>query len=189
MRVHEIVTCSEVEGPGKRFVIWTQGCSIRCHGCFNTAAQDENAGTDMRVGEILAQIRAARSDFSITGITIAGGEPFDQYESLEALISCSKLFFPELNIMLYTGYELGKILSSDKNRVSEFVDILIHGPFVKSKSPDSRRWIGSTNQGIRFNNLELEKALTPWPLRDFKSEVIISENEIAICGEAVKLDL
>lgn len=188
MRIHNFVRCSEVEGPGKRFAIWTQGCSIKCPGCFNEAAQDNKSGKEMRITEILAEIKIAMKTEGIIGVTIAGGEPFDQADELDTLVCCIKFFFEGLNVLVYTGYDIGVILSKEKQAsLLEFIDVLIYGPFMQAQSPDSRRWIGSRNQGVRFNNKKLETELTPWPKEDFRSEIEICDSEIIICGNAVKL--
>ena len=142
----------------------------------------------MRTTEILAEIKIAMETEGITGVTIAGGEPFDQADELDTLVCCIKFLFEGLNVLVYTGYDIGVILSKEKQAsLLEFIDVLIYGPFMQAQSPDSRRWIGSRNQGVRFNNKKLETELTPWPKEDFRSEIEICDSEIIICGNAVKL--
>jgi len=184
MRIHAIVPCTEVEGPGRRFAIWTQGCDILCPGCFNTQAQSITGGYDMSIDEIMQRILLGADKHYLTGVTIAGGEPLLQVLELDALLTRIKR--TNLNIMLYTGRKLAEI-SWPISDVIRKADILISEPFVKSLAPDSRRWVGSTNQIISFFNESLKEKLTPWPLEDHKSEIIIGDDDITICGNAVDL--
>lgn len=71
-------------GPGKRYVIWTQGCEKRCPGCINPEGRDPSGGYEKSVPELIGSIAAAGD---ITGVTVSGGEPFLRYEELRELDS------------------------------------------------------------------------------------------------------
>jgi anaerobic ribonucleoside-triphosphate reductase activating protein len=82
MRIHQILEMSNANGPGLRFVIWVQGCYRKCRGCFNSETHDPYGGYELEVSKIIEQIPLAK----VSGITISGGEPFEQAEELLALL-------------------------------------------------------------------------------------------------------
>ena len=79
LRIAETVPESIVDGPGIRYVIFTQGCPHGCPGCHNPQTHDFSGGRDADMKEILAQISG---NPLISGVTFSGGEPFMQAEAL-----------------------------------------------------------------------------------------------------------
>jgi pyruvate formate lyase activating enzyme len=81
-RIHSIETCGTVDGPGIRYVIFTQGCLLRCQYCHNPDTRDPFAGKEVTVDEIIDDIKRYHSyiTFSGGGVTITGGEPLLQPE-------------------------------------------------------------------------------------------------------------
>ena len=189
MRLHNLIENTLVEGPGLRTAIWLQGCEANCPGCFNKAANDlsPNAGYEASVEILMQKLRANKS---ITGITIAGGEPLLQVEELTELLRRVSAELTHLNILLYTGYDLKKLMSNQRyHDCCGLADVIIFGPFIQALSPDSRRWIGSRNQEAMLLSDKLVPELDPWPLEDNKSEIEISSDGrvLNVCGNEVKL--
>jgi anaerobic ribonucleoside-triphosphate reductase activating protein len=98
--VHAVLPRSRANGPGLRYVIWTQGCTLACPGCFNPethplsqpnaplvpAAPQPTA--EALAGAVLAEAaRAARDGSPLDGVTLTGGEPLEQPEALAAFTS------------------------------------------------------------------------------------------------------
>ncbi|MEQ9360019.1 pyruvate formate-lyase-activating protein [Coleofasciculus chthonoplastes] len=81
-RIHSLETCGTVDGPGIRFVIFTQGCPLRCLYCHNPDSRCIREGQEVTVDELMTQIPKYRSymRFSGGGVTITGGEPLMQPE-------------------------------------------------------------------------------------------------------------
>lgn len=81
-RIHSIETCGTVDGPGIRYIIFTQGCLLRCQYCHNPDTRDPFEGQEATVDELIADIKTYRSylNFSGGGVTITGGEPLLQPE-------------------------------------------------------------------------------------------------------------
>lgn len=79
-RIHSIETCGTVDGPGIRFVVFTQGCPLRCLYCHNPDCQDIHGGSVVTVDEIMAQIEHTKPYLRSGGVTISGGEPLMQPE-------------------------------------------------------------------------------------------------------------
>lgn len=139
------IDTSFIYGPGKRFVIWTQGCSIRCPGCWNNDMWSFDKRNLISVKKLF-KIITAQSD--IEGITLLGGEPLDQYDDVLALLRLCKT--SALSVMLFTGYETAEMQQAGRSAIFEYVDILISGPYQKDKRTLNAQWIGSTNQVIHF---------------------------------------
>ena len=145
MRVAEIVESSRIYGPGSRTVLWLQGCSIQCEGCWNDELWSFSGGKKMSSDEII-QILQNNTD---GGLTLLGGEPLDQAPAvLELIEKCHKSGF---DVMLYTGYELEE-LSKVQKQCAEQSDIVIHGRYVDELRSENLLWRGSTNQKILIKN-------------------------------------
>ena len=146
MNIAHIEKQSFIYGPGSRFVLWTQGCSIRCKGCWNRAMWDFTPKYDISVSELINQITGLGE--KIEGVTILGGEPLDQYE--ETLILLQLCAAAGLSAMLFTGYELQEITQKGMSDIQKYLDILITGRYDEAKRTLRHQWIGSTNQEIHF---------------------------------------
>lgn len=176
MRINSILKVSEANGPGKRGVVWVQGCGRKCEGCFNPKTQSYSGGKEMQVSSILRGFNLEE----ISGITVSGGEPFDQAEELKELLELAKK--NNLNTLVYSGYTY-KELSLSKRDVLNYCDYLIDGPYKKD-IPSKCRWAGSGNQ--RFLELEkgeIKKDLTESDEYSKTAEIIIDETgNITVTG-------
>lgn len=83
-KIHSIESCGTVDGPGIRFVIFTQGCPLRCQYCHNPDSWEYNTDNLMSVEEILHQYNGVK-EFCTGGITVTGGEPLVQIEFVTEL--------------------------------------------------------------------------------------------------------
>jgi len=94
-RVHSLETFGTMDGPGIRFVLFLQGCALRCRYCHNPDTWDMSAGREMSVGEALAEIEPYLDYYwqSGGGITISGGEPTLQAPFVAALLREAKSRF------------------------------------------------------------------------------------------------
>ncbi len=84
--VHSIETLGAVDGPGLRFVLFLQGCPLRCKFCHNPDTWRFEGGEEVTVGEQVKQILRYRSYIKSGGVTISGGEPLRQAEFCLAMI-------------------------------------------------------------------------------------------------------
>lgn len=90
-RIHSIESFGTVDGPGVRFVVFVQGCPMRCAYCHNPDTWPMVGGTEMSVAEILEQYERNRSFYTTGGITVTGGEPLMQIDFLiELFTECKK---------------------------------------------------------------------------------------------------
>lgn len=159
MNLSHILHRSSIYGPGERFVLWTQGCSIHCPGCWNRDTWDFKPKQERSTGEILTMIQAEASH--IEGVTILGGEPFDQYD---ALLDLAKAIQPtRLSLLVYSGYTLQQLQQTGKDTILPYLDILIDGPYRAHQRNTNLTWRGSSNQTIRiisprYQALQIEEA-------------------------------
>jgi len=140
---------SENSGPGKRTVIWLQGCRKRCEGCVNPHLHSFTDREWVEVADLAALLLAIKG---IEGITVFGGEPLLQYRALAPLLGAVKA--GGLTVMLYTGflYEELQAAAASYGAMAEILaatDILVDGPYIVTED-HNEMWRGSANQRILF---------------------------------------
>ncbi len=149
MRVANIKTYSLIYGFEPCFVIWTQGCPLHCKGCWNQDTWDFHGGYEISIDDILGQIEIQRkSEKPISAVTILGGEPFYQYESLSALVSGIRAM--DLGIICYSGYEIDELVAMKKDSIFRDIDVLISGRYEESLRDTTLQLRGSSNQTLTF---------------------------------------
>jgi anaerobic ribonucleoside-triphosphate reductase activating protein len=110
MLLHGFVPISRANGPGRRAVIWFQGCSLHCPGCFNSKTHAfEGVPTDNT--EIVERVLALHETGEIEGATFSGGEPMQQAQSLLELLKTLRADrpTPRLSFGMFTGYTLPEL--------------------------------------------------------------------------------
>ena len=137
---------SHIYGPGIRFTIWMQGCSIRCPGCWNNDMWDFCTGQEYSVEMLLQKICEHKEE--IEGVTFLGGEPLDQYTELLWLVK--QLQKQNLSVMLFTGYEMEELRQQCKTELFMYTDIMITGRYIASQRNTELQWRGSANQEVHF---------------------------------------
>jgi len=137
---------TRAEGPGVRTAIWVQGCAIRCPGCFNPHMWSFRGGERVAPQELVARILAAGTD----GLTLLGGEPFDQAAALAEVASGVRQ--AGRSVMTFTGYTRARLrdaVDAGRDDVAALLgetDLLVAGPFLRDRIDTDRPWVGSTNQ-------------------------------------------
>lgn len=89
-RIHSIESFGTVDGPGVRFVIFLQGCPMRCAYCHNPDTWELNAGTPASPAKIMERYERNKSFYKDGGITVTGGEPLLQLDFLIELFTLAK---------------------------------------------------------------------------------------------------
>jgi anaerobic ribonucleoside-triphosphate reductase activating protein len=148
VRLSGIEEESIVDGPGLRYVLFTQGCPHRCQGCHNPQTHSYDGGFLLTVSAILEQ---TESNPLLSGITFSGGEPFLQAEALCAIAQAVQA--AGKNVMSYSGYTFEQLVHRAHNdiwtaRLLELTDILVDGPYVESLRDLELPFRGSSNQRI-----------------------------------------
>ena len=137
-------------GKGKRIAIWVQGCSLICKNCISKTLQTKNGGKNIEIEYLVNEIIKVNQDFS--GISITGGEPFQQYKELMAFCATVKKM-TNLEIYVFSGYYLKELYQLFPDKLFlKYIDFLLDGRYEKDKH-DDRNVRGSTNQSLyRFIN-------------------------------------
>ena len=148
MRIARIWHNTASEGPGLRTAIWLQGCSIGCHGCINPHLWSFQGGQEVNIEDLADEILG----LDVEGITLLGGEPFDQaaecYELSRRVRDGGK------GVVTFSGYTYEKLLKEERSDWASLLsvtDLLVDGPYESELPEEDRAWVGSTNQ--RFLNL------------------------------------
>jgi anaerobic ribonucleoside-triphosphate reductase activating protein len=147
LKIHQLLNASRTNGPGLRAVVWTQGCSLGCPGCFNPETHDFKPGERVSI-DVLASTLLDLAP-GIEGITISGGEPFQQAPALAELLHIVRRSSP-LSVIVFSGYtlpELNKIPAA--SRVLASIDLLIAGRYVQA-SRLAAGLVGSVNKTLHF---------------------------------------
>jgi anaerobic ribonucleoside-triphosphate reductase activating protein len=148
LNLASIVERTEAEGPGARFAVWAQGCRIGCADCCNPHLWSHEPAQTWRVSALLERIRAARVRHpDLEGVTLIGGEPFEQDTALAPLARALRA--DGLSVLAFTGHLLEELQERGSPLLTE-VDLLVDGPYVQALRTTTRRWIGSTNQRLHF---------------------------------------
>lgn len=148
IRVAGIVNESIVDGPGIRLVVFAQGCKHKCPDCHNKHTHSFAGGELIEVGEIINRIK---SNPLLDGITLSGGEPFEQAEVLAVLAKEAKKL--GCDVITYTGYSYEEILRN-KYKIEgwadliNLTDVLVDGKFETKQKNMMLRFRGSENQRI-----------------------------------------
>jgi anaerobic ribonucleoside-triphosphate reductase activating protein len=151
LSIAQIVSCTEAEGPGRRFALWFQGCPLRCPGCCNPEMLPFAGGTPIAVSVVIEQIEDAALRHGVEGITLLGGEPLAHAAAAAGLARAVRE--RGLTVMVFSGYTLEQARSLPDPAVAALVsltDILVDGPYLRDQPETRRRWIGSVNQRIHF---------------------------------------
>ena len=156
MHIGEIITADSANGLGIRVSIFVSGCTNRCKGCFQPQTWDFEYGRPY-TPEIEEFIISELSKSYYDGLTILGGEPFEQSNQREIvkLIRRVKKELPDRNIWIYTGFTYDKDLVKGGCRYIECTDeildntdILVDGRFVDELKKITLKFRGSSNQRI-----------------------------------------
>lgn len=139
-----------INGKGLRVSLFVSGCTIHCEGCFNKEAQDFNYGkpfTNVEEDEIITHLKNEKIKYK--GLSILGGEPFDNTEGLIPFVKRVKFECPDKDIWIWSGYTKEQILKDEKKKeLFELCNYAVVGPFLKHLKDLTLQFRGSTNQEI-----------------------------------------
>jgi anaerobic ribonucleoside-triphosphate reductase activating protein len=139
-----------VLGPGTRVGIWTQGCTIGCPGCLSRDTWDPDPRTAVPVDAVLGWLESLSGP--VDGVTISGGEPFQQPAALAALlrgIHRWRAAAPgDVDVLVYSGYAFSRLTRSARTReILAWCDAVVAGPYVERRN-DGSPLRGSANQRL-----------------------------------------
>ncbi|HEY7482861.1 MAG TPA: 4Fe-4S single cluster domain-containing protein [Streptosporangiaceae bacterium] len=137
-----------VLGPGRRAGIWTQGCTIGCPGCLSRDTWDADPRTAVPVDAVLGWLGSLPGP--VDGVTISGGEPFQQPAALLALLRGIRAWrgTAEVDVLVYSGYTFSRLTRHARTReLLDWCDAVVTGPYVQRRG-DGGPLRGSANQRL-----------------------------------------
>lgn len=169
-------------GPGKRVALWTSGCSRHCDGCANPELWERSGSQRMDVDTVWNMFRTILDNNEAGGITLTGGEPFEQAEGLTELLSKIRQNY-DVNILSFSGF-LYEELREDQEKAAllSYLDVLIDGAYVKEKNDGKAALRGSSNQRILFLNKGCEEEYREYLKNGRQIQNYIYDHEILSVG-------
>jgi anaerobic ribonucleoside-triphosphate reductase activating protein len=152
-------------GPGKRLLLFTQGCSLHCKGCVNKHLWQFGVGANITVEEVLELCQ------DVEGITLHGGEPLDQSEGVLEIVKALKSVGK--TVILFTGYQYKELSKSSQKRVWSLSDLVVSGRYIEEKRNIYLQFRGSTNQRVYRHKGKYKD----YQIKDGKSVAVIRLNE------------
>ena len=180
-KVHHPITAL---GPGRRVGVWVQGCTVGCRGCLSLDTWAVGDAGIPVVQVARSVVRAIGDDPTITGITISGGEPSEQCDSLVTLLDAVRRELPSdavIDVLLYSGLSWRRLSAQHPELLSR-VDAVIPEPFVASKAPGGR-WRGSSNQPLLLlTDLARQRYANVDDARDPSFQVVVQDGRLWTVG-------
>jgi anaerobic ribonucleoside-triphosphate reductase activating protein len=165
MNYADIKYCDVANGLGIRVSLFVSGCTHHCKGCFNEVTWDFNYGKPFTENEIQQILEYLKPDY-INGLTLLGGEPFEQVnqQGLLPLLRRVREEYPDKSTWCFTGYDYEKdILGTmcgiwpETSEMLSYIDVLVDGEFREELKNLSLRFRGSSNQRIILVKPSLEQ--------------------------------
>jgi anaerobic ribonucleoside-triphosphate reductase activating protein len=149
LRVHAVMELSTVNGPGARAVIWVQGCSLGCQGCWNPETHDPLRGSRLDVSELLEWFANVSREYRLEGLTISGGEPMEQAPAVLDLLCRLKAAHPAKTTGLFSGYTERELPESLWRAMKSHLDFAVLGRY-NARRRSHHPLVTSTNQVLRL---------------------------------------
>ncbi len=163
----------QVLGPGRRVGIWVYGCHRRCRGCMSPELQLFPASAAIRPEALASYVRDLAGRNPVDGITISGGEPFEQDRELAEFLRL--LGDVTRDVLVFSGYPIGELEGSP---LLSQTAVLVDGEY-REELNEGHPLKGSKNQTIHYLKPEFrapyeayiermrgEKAVQTFQLRD-----------------------
>ena len=182
--IHSTDSFGTVDGPGVRFVVFFQGCPIRCRYCHNPDTWEFKKGTEKTADELMKEYDSYKEFLKSGGITATGGEPLAQPEFLSELFSLAKK--KQVHTCLDTS---GAVYNTDNH--SKIDDVLKYTDLVmldiKHIDSDKHKWLtGTGNENILAFAEHLRDLKIPvWIRHVVVPNITDSDDELFRLGEFI----
>ena len=165
MNIHGY-SISKVNGPGKRFTLWTQGCFKKCKNCFNPETWSYSPNKILSPYQIFELIKNYND---LDGVTITGGDPFEQEDDLLSLLFLLSGENYKKGVIVFSGYEKEQIEQHQIRKNGLYVDELNIGLDLR----------GSSNQQFYFFSNKIKEEELKF---DHEIEISSFDDNIIITG-------
>lgn len=164
-------------GPGKRFGIWTSGCKRRCKGCMSEDSRSFDVSRNRTINSIIGEIKNIIKKDNIDGVTISGGEPFEQSDLEELIDNIKKMGIDD--ILVYTGNLIENL--SDYSSIISKISVLIDGEY-KEELNDNMPLRGSANQRIFILNDDVKAKYLEYLKNPRSFDLYVNNSKVMIIG-------
>lgn len=183
-KIHSLETFGTVDGPGVRFVVFFQGCPMRCLYCHNPDTWNVEGGQEMTADEILSRFERNRSYYRSGGITATGGEPMLQIDFLTELFTKAK------ERKIHTCLDTSGILFSkmrEKTVALMAVTDLVMLDIKHIREEEHKKLTGHSNAGILEFARHLDSIGKPvWIRHVVVPGITFDRNELTELGKFLK---
>lgn len=166
-------------GYGRRFGIWLQGCTRNCPNCISPELKSSRGGSLVSTGDIKKIIEGYDA---IDGLTISGGEPFDQSDGLWEIVEWFSSSISS-DILIYTGYTLEELRNKKNNSIDlilNSISVLIDGTYIDELN-DGKGLRGSSNQKIYIWKNQ-DRYINIWEIKRKIQGVLLPDNSLWMIG-------
>lgn len=169
MRIERALNYVTALGPGSRLAVWVNGCSRGCPGCVSERLQRVDERTEVDIEEYFFGYRLD----GIDGVTVSGGEPFEQTAELLRLVERFRRQGVR-DILVYTGFTLEELRARKDpatDAVLAHISALIDGPYIAARDSGRGNLMGSENQRLHI----FDESLRPAYAACFREERTVQE--------------
>ena len=180
--IHSLESCGTVDGPGIRFVVFMQGCPMRCQYCHNPDSWTTDLNKKMSVDEILEKYEGVKEFLRNGGLTVTGGEPLMQIDFVTELFKKAK------EKQIHTALDTSGILFS-RNNTEKIDELLKYTDLVMLDikhidDEEHKKLTGCSNKNILdFARYLSEKDIPMWVRHVVVPQITYNEKYLTQLGE------
>lgn len=160
LRIARVLAPVTVLGPGRRIVVWVQGCAIACAGCASVDTWDPSGGQAIQVDELAALLVDQIRELRLDGLTITGGEPTSQPAALGELVRQVREGSAPLDVLVFTGRTDLAARRVAPDLIGQ-ADCVVAGPY-RQDLPGRGRLVASDNQVVSFGSPAARQRYATW---------------------------
>ncbi|MDR1084333.1 MAG: radical SAM protein [Deltaproteobacteria bacterium] len=169
-----------VLGPGTRVGLWLAGCGKNCTGCLSPELAEPRPEQKYPLDLLLAQILDLAKKNKAAGLTVSGGEPFDQGPELLFMAKILKTHGLR-DILVYSGEKKDTLLKKYPD-LTDFISALVDGPYEQDR-PSKEIFRGSAGQTLHVFDEGLKEMYQAWSARTQRQvQILVSQNRIRLLG-------
>lgn len=180
--IHSIETCGTVDGPGIRFVIFMQGCPLRCQYCHNPDTWQTDTNKLMTVDEIMQKYDGVKEFVRSGGITVTGGEPLLQIDFVTELFKVAK------NHGIHTALDTSGIIFNPENteninKLLKYTDLVLLD-IKHIDDEEHKKLTGASNKNIlAFAQYLSDKQIPVWIRHVVVKDITLNEKYLKELGK------
>ena len=179
--IHSIETCGTVDGPGIRFVIFMQGCPLRCQYCHNPDTWQTDTNKLMTVEDIMQKYDGVKEFVQSGGITVTGGEPLLQIDFVTELFKVAKAH--GIHTALDTsGITFNPENTENINNLLKYTNLVLFD-IKHINDAEHKKLTGASNKNIlAFAQFLSEKQIPVWIRHVVVKDITLNEKYLKELG-------